>query len=140
MRNRYDILPCGRAVVYLRGAGQEHAVLIDTADLPAVASLNGTWYAEKRNWTLYAAITVREPGKPRYTIRMHRFLMQPPPEMEVDHRNNDGLDNTRRNLRVVSPDANKANTRQWGGGRDIGYRWYEAGCVKPDYDYLEYLI
>ncbi|HWR19079.1 MAG TPA: hypothetical protein VN608_05605 [Clostridia bacterium] len=139
MRNRYDILPCGRAVIYLQGAGQEHAALIDAADLPQVASLNGTWYAQRRNWTIYAAITVREPGRGRYTIRLHRFLMDPPPDMEVDHINNDGLDNTRRNMRIVTPDANKANVR-YGGGRDIGYRWYEAGCTEPDYSYIDYLV
>lgn len=140
MRNRYEVLPCGRAIIYLRCAGQERATLIDAADLPRVASLNGMWYAERRKWTLYAYITVREPGKPRYTIRMHRFIMQTPQGMEADHINNDGLNNTRRNLRNVSPEENKTNTRQWGEGYDIGRRWYEARCAEPDYSYIDYLV
>jgi len=99
--------------------------LIDAADLPAVLSL-GLWYAQRRRWTYYAACTTGPRGH-RVTVRLHRFLMQPSADMEVDHVNHDGLDNTRGNLRIVTPDVNKLNLRD--EGRDIGRRWYEAGCV-----------
>lgn len=125
-RNRYDLLGDGRAVIYIRGGGAEHATLIDTADLPAVLDM-GLWYAQRRQWTWYAACTTG-PRRHRVTVRLHRFLMQPPDDMEVDHFDHDGLNNTRDNLRIVSPEENKENIRP-GGGRDIGYRWYEAGCV-----------
>ena len=127
MTNRHEILPCGRVVVYIRGGGRERATLIDAADLPKVAALHGTWYAQRRRWTWYAAITVYQAGQ-RQTIRLHRYLMEPPDGMEVDHVNNDGLDNTRENMRVVTPEANKGNMREWGSGGDIGFRWYEQGC------------
>lgn len=117
------------AVIYLRGGGTEHATLIDADDLPIIAALPGTWYAQRRDWTYYAALTLRIPGTPRQTIRLHRFLLGPPPDMEVDHINNDGLDNTRANLRVCTPEENKANTREWGRGGDIIDRWYERGCA-----------
>ena len=130
MTNRFEILPCGRAVVYIRGGGVEHATLIDAADLPRVAALHGSWYAQYRRWTWYVAITVREKGNPRRTIRLHRFLMNAPEGMDVDHIDHDGLHNCRSNLRVVEPDENKQNMREWGDGGDIGYRWYEAGCAQ----------
>lgn len=128
MTNRHEILPGGIAVIYLQGGGVEHATIIDAADLPKVAELNGCWYAQRRRWTWYAAITVRENGR-RQTFRLHRFLMDPPDDMEVDHINNDGLDNRRSvNLRIVTPEENKGNCREWGRGGDIIDRWYERGC------------
>lgn len=84
------------------------------------------------------AITVRERGKPRRTIRLHRFLMDAPEGMDVDHIDHDGLHNCRSNLRVVEPDENKQNVRAWGEGYDIGRRWYEAGCGQPEEAELPY--
>ena len=131
MTNRFELLPGGLAVIYINGRGREHATLIDADDLSRVAALNGRWYAQHRRWTWYAAITIREPGKPKRTIRLHRFIMDTPDDMEADHRDHDGLNNTRANLRNVDPEENKQNLREAGEGRDIGERWYEAGCA-PD--------
>lgn len=132
MTNRYDLLPGGLAVIYLAGGGRERATLIDAADLPRVAAVPGTWYAQKRNWTWYAAITTYTGPRQRRTVRLHRLLMDPPGDMEVDHINHDGLDNTRANLRVVTPEDNKSNCRPTGRGGDIMERWYETGCAVPE--------
>ena len=129
MTNRHEILPGGIAVIYLRGGGAEHATIIDAADLPRVAAIDYSWYAQRRDWTWYAAATVYNNGR-KSTIRMHRYLMNPPEDMEVDHINNDGLDNRRScNLRIVAPEDNRQNTREWGRGVDIIDRWYERGCA-----------
>ena len=134
MTNRFEILPGGLAVIYINGRRREHATLIDAADLPRVAALNGCWYAQHRRWTWYAAISLKEPGKPKRTIRLHRYIMDPPDDMEVDHADHDGLNNTRTNLSIVEPDENKQSAREWGEGRDIGERWYEAGCAVDPFD------
>ena len=42
-------------------------------------------------------------------IYMHRLILGTPPGMETDHRNGDGLDNRRANLRVATPSQNSAN-------------------------------
>lgn len=39
-------------------------------------------------------------------ILMHRYIMKAPPDKDVDHINNDGINNARYNLRVVSRSAN----------------------------------
>ncbi|MGA2916553.1 MAG: AP2/ERF family transcription factor [Sedimentisphaerales bacterium] len=44
-------------------------------------------------------------------IKMHRVIMNAPPGTIVDHRNHDGLDNTKRNLRFATIAQNNYNTR-----------------------------
>lgn len=135
-RNRYEILPCGLAVVYLMGGGREHATLIDAEDLPKVLVFPGKWYAQRRTWSWYAAATAHIGGR-KITVRLHRYLTDAPEDMEVDHTDHDGLNNTRRNLRLVSPEENKANQRPWGEGRDYGYRWYES-AIEEDTEPLPF--
>lgn len=66
------------------------------------------WYCEG---TGYAARTVRMPGGKKKMIKMHRFIVDAPPEMEVDHINGDKLDNRRENLRVCRHDQNLKNMK-----------------------------
>lgn len=47
-------------------------------------------------------------GKNKY-IRLHNYLMNPPPGMFVDHINHDPLDNRRSNLRIVTHSENCKN-------------------------------
>lgn len=53
------------------------------------------WYASKRNGSGH--------------IRMHAFLMNPPAGEEIDHRDRNGLNNQRRNLRICSHSNNCQN-------------------------------
>lgn len=46
-------------------------------------------------------------------ISMHRFLLGAPHGKEVDHINNDGIDNRRENLRLCTRRQNCANTRTY---------------------------
>jgi hypothetical protein len=45
-------------------------------------------------------------------VYLHRFLMEPSPELEVDHVNGDSLDNRRSNLRAVTHRENLRNRRR----------------------------
>lgn len=47
----------------------------------------------------------------RRTIRMHRLIMNVKEEMEIDHKNGNGLDNCRSNLRICLPIENTRNQR-----------------------------
>ena len=44
---------------------------------------------------------------------MHRLIMQPSPDMVVDHINGDGLDNKRENLRIVTHGQNIRNSSKF---------------------------
>lgn len=45
-------------------------------------------------------------------LKLHQLLMQAPKKMHVDHINGNGLDNTRANLRIVTPGQNQMNKRR----------------------------
>ncbi len=93
------------------------------------------WHAAKNGHTFYAMR--RRSSKPRRTIYMHRVIlgMQDPqtgentaPGIHTDHKNHDGLDNRRANLRPAAPTQNQANCRNSrpGTSRYRGVCWYRA--------------
>ena len=47
----------------------------------------------------------------RVAVRMHRLILSPPAGMLVDHRNGNGLDNRRSNLRIATFSQNNQNMR-----------------------------
>lgn len=67
----------------------------------------------------YATRNIRLNSK-RTKIRMHTQLMTPPDGLVVDHRNGDGLDNRRSNLRVCTLTENNCNRRGSGASKYLG--------------------
>ncbi|MFZ5669095.1 MAG: HNH endonuclease [Pseudomonadota bacterium] len=79
--------------------------LIDEADWPLVEG--STWRsirAGSKGRTLYAV--TKRAGR---QITMHQLIMPVQPPLEVDHRNRDGLDNRRANLRPATHQQNTCN-------------------------------
>jgi hypothetical protein len=56
----------------------------------------------------------KDAGLP-HVVTMHRQIMQPPGDMEVDHRNRDTLDNRDENLRVCTTAENRRNSLSFRG-------------------------
>jgi hypothetical protein len=79
---------------------------VDAADGDAVR--RHRWHAVWIYNCFYAATVLRSNKRRTY---LHRFLMQPPDGMEVDHINGDPLDNRRANLRVVTHGENLRNQK-----------------------------
>lgn len=82
--------------------------LVDVADLLVLARYRWKASLLGRHW--YAERSVHVGGK-RKNERMHRWIMQPPPGLVVDHINHDTLDNRRSNLRIATVSQNTANRR-----------------------------
>jgi len=82
------------------------------------------WCAHKGRNTWYAVRRDYSGDKPKM-VSMHRLLLGPPPGMETDHRNGDGLDNRRSNLRACTRRQNQMNKRKQTGcmGRFKGVCW-----------------
>lgn len=76
------------------------------------------WFAcvskDKKRW--YARRNLRTDANGRRgTVPMHREITSAPKDCEVDHRDHDGLNNQRHNLRVCSKTDNQRNRRAQSG-------------------------
>ncbi len=82
-------------------------VLVDESDYGKLAQWtwsslgpkNGPYYAARRDYVT------------KKIVKMHRILMNAPEGIEVDHKNNNTLDNRRSNLRFADRSQNAANRR-----------------------------
>ena len=83
--------------------------LIDNDDWPLVS--RHRWHAKVRGNTVYAGTNVRIQADEYQWTALHTLLMQPPPELEIDHIDGNGLNNTRSNLRCCQHNKNMANRR-----------------------------
>lgn len=88
---------------------------IDAEDYPLIK--DHRWYPMRRpNGKWYAVST---DGR----TLMHRLILGLGPDAHVDHKNNDGLDNRRENIRPASRSQNGANRRVvWGKSGYKGVR------------------
>lgn len=85
---------------------QDKVALVDNADFAAVSKFK--WHAHKDNGTFYAMRNLRKPDGERTTQHMHQFLF---PGKRMDHRDGDGLNNQRANLRPASTRQNSQGAR-----------------------------
>jgi hypothetical protein len=84
-----------------------YEAIIDAADVCLVG--RHLWYAKtKPGKTVYA---VRSSRTGRRTIQLHRIIMGEPEGLEVDHRDGNGLNNRRVNLRIATRAQNGKNQR-----------------------------
>lgn len=89
--------------------------LIDDSDYYLVSEHK--WSLHRSNHKLYARGVVN--GK---RIYLHRFLMNAPDDMEVDHVNGDGLYNLRTNLELVTHAEQQQRFRRLKTGTTSKYR------------------
>jgi hypothetical protein len=73
--------------------------VIDSGDMARVSGIN--WHLHSEGYAI-----ARVCGKKVY---MHRWLVNPPEDMTVDHINGDRLDNRRCNLRIATRSQNYCN-------------------------------
>lgn len=79
--------------------------LVDASDFNLISAF--PWRAVRVRHTWYAETYVK--GAREF---MHRFLLCAAPGQRVDHRDGDGLNNRRQNLRPASSSLNQANRRR----------------------------
>lgn len=82
-----------------------HCILIDTCDLDLVSKHE--WHISKQGRRYYAYANSNING--RRMISMHRLIMGFPGGLEVDHQDNNGINNRRDNLRLATHEQNNMN-------------------------------
>lgn len=85
--------------------------IIDAADVPLVEGRN--WFAFPSRNTVYARSSGPKVGGRQRAALMHRILAGTAGDLVTDHRDGNGLNNRRANLRVATPQENTWN----GSGR-----------------------
>lgn len=84
--------------------GKGKYALVDDEDYEFLISC-GSWYGMMNG---YAAHTFKYKGV-AIAQTMHRAIMNPPSDMQIDHINHDKLDNRKSNLRVCTQSENNWN-------------------------------
>ena len=96
-----------------------YEAVIDVEDVPLVEGKN--WialedrYRDGKIRNVYAYRAAQDSKGKRSTVLLHREITGAPPDLEVDHRDGNGLNNRRRgeagNLRLVTESENQHNRR-----------------------------
>ena len=80
--------------------------LVDDEDFEYLNQFN--FHAKPGQNTYYAICKIKANGK-YLNKRLHRLIMNPPDNMEVDHIDRDGLNNQKSNLRICTHQQNQMN-------------------------------
>ncbi len=92
------------------------------------------WCAVKQKSLFHAVRLINGSNDITKILSLHTEIMNPPKGLVVDHRNRDGLDNRRDNLRFATYSQNRCNTDRSKAGCSSQYRgvhWYKKGkCWK----------
>lgn len=87
---------------------QGFEAIIDAADVPLIEGFNWSVLRSPRRKAVYAARVVRDGNRQRM-ILMHRVIAAASDDAQVDHRDGDGLNNRRGNLRLCTHAENQRN-------------------------------
>lgn len=128
--NEYEIRGDVTALFLYPTDGKRYETLIDTSDLEYVKSLDLYWNLRRDVNTngFYARSTERylgEDGKMHGRSRyLHVELINPEhnPDVYVDHRDHDGLNNRRKNLRRSENKENTKHRKAKNSNNTSGYR------------------
>ena len=87
---------------------QGKVALVDDGDYEELSKYK--WYANRGGSTWYAHTHTRQGNRKRVFVAMHRLIIDAPKDMQVDHIDRNGLNNTRANLRLATRAQNGHNS------------------------------
>lgn len=103
--------------------------IVDDEDWELVSKLK--WHYQTVKKSGYACRKVWDKENKRYwTVYMHRFIMQPPKGLDIDHINRNPLDCRRKNMRICprwvnihNKPSSRPNTSGYRGVYKMGEKW-----------------
>jgi hypothetical protein len=90
--------------------GEGEWTMVDSADYYKFGHFK--WYVCGSGTSYYAVRSAKTGKRKTKIIRLHREIMEAPANRLVDHKNNDGLDNRRENLRLATHSENCCNRQK----------------------------
>lgn len=88
----------------------KHA-LIDDEDAERVLAFKWIYDKNKRTGKEYAHRSAPGPNGKTTTVYLHRFILDAPAGIHVDHKDSDGLNCQKENLRLATPSQNQQNMK-----------------------------
>jgi len=126
--NKFEHRPDGTTVLFLeKKNGTTEPCYIDTADYPLVKDYRWYAYATIEKRVFYAMANIWKKNE-RTTIKMHSLLLPLPIGQTLDHKDFDGLNNRRSNLRP----ANRSQQRVHQQKREFTSSQYRGVCWAKD--------
>lgn len=105
---------------------QNQIAIVDDDDYEKINKYKWTADLDKRCNKFRARRNIYKKGKNIKSILMHRFIMNCPENMTVDHINHDTLDNRKSNLRICTLQQNCGNQGpRKGTSKYKGVSWYK---------------
>jgi hypothetical protein len=90
---------------------QGQVALVDDEDYERLSAFK--WQVRRGRYTFYAQRGVTVSAGVQRTVQMHRVILDAPRDMDVDHRDGNGLNNQRENLRLCTNTENQRNKRRY---------------------------
>ena len=119
--SKYFVIKENYAEMVIKYKNENLIILIDKEDIDKLKPYCWTATLDKKINKYYILARLKEYGE---DIRLHRFIMNCPKGMFVDHINHNTLDNRKANLRICNQWGNNQNTNRNTSGY-IGVRWEE---------------
>lgn len=103
------------------------------------------WCADGNGYVVRMESYYVEGKRRRRKVLLHRFILQAPQHLQVDHINHDILDNRRANIRLVTHQQNRANSRPKhnSSSRFKGVHWHKRDkkwCVTIRVDGIKHYL
>lgn len=108
MKNRY-IFKDDIVIILINSIYGLFNVIVDLEDFDKVNQFKTSWTVCYRHNRVETVLTKVQHNKIRYTILLHRLIMNCSENMVIDHIDRNPLNNRKSNLRIVTLNENKTN-------------------------------
>lgn len=146
MKNRYVIENDTVTIFLNRRDATVLETLIDLEDLEKVNAFPNTWLShwDTKRHLFYCDGKLPRNGSQAKRISLHRYILDPPSDIVIDHINHNPLDNRKSNLRLLTnaqncQNKNGMNKNNVSGMRGVSWnnalqRWKVS--IRKDYKYV----
>ncbi len=104
MKNKFTVIDSDVAIEVEQRNGTKHIVWISTVDLPKLTDCTIGVTRRTRRTDFYAVVNFE--GE---KILLHSYLLSVPRNLKTDHKDSEGLNNRRDNIRIVTTSENGQN-------------------------------